>query len=962
MGPVEGTDTHRRIKIILLRNKNIMIMAEAEGCPLQDEVGEEALCQEAPHRMDIEVVSIKGVEDKAEDIQMVALLEEEAGLPLWKGPPLPTLDVSKISSRITGCNTDYSTARAARKPLKTPPLSPDQAPWDNPFPTFPGAKKKTSVSEEQEILHKMAAMEVGGPPQPRPRTAGNKGGQDRHPRGAPADDFGRPIVEGRKPPPDDYGRSSLDNQRNMPPRNYPPQGPPQQGFQEPRRGPPGPNGYGPPPRQNTYAEPGYNDRVGYGQGPVSPLREDFSPPPRSMTLPNEPPMPMGRQPPMPTQMGGQNERPYNGPVGRGMPPRPSTASGNRPPQQRGYPNQAPPMDPYANGNGGPRGQGYGGDRSRKESVSDFYDSYYDGPDAGPARPQSAGSVMPNFDNAPPANPAKQRRGNSIDDHMQPPVQQQGGYQQAKPIQSQPDVRGRAQPQAAVFEMAGEAPPVPNAYPQQGYDDGYGNGQYNQGPGQRGPPPVQGYDGYDDPTQQNGFQPSAQSTSSAPRAGPGFPGGLPSGPKLGFAGLPNGPAPNGGMPRQSPPNAGGLPQHPPPVRAGLIPNSGTAMNDKPPPVRNYNNVNPVQQPLPPQNSAAGAPPAAEQAPVTNAELEQLRNTITRNPNDQEAQMMLARRLVEASEVLVPQIPDQRARNKAREKYIMDAHKLLKKLVQVQNTEAMFYLADCYGRGSLGLEADNKEAFSLYQSAAKAGHAAAAYRTAVCCELGNEEGGGTRKDPLKAIQWYKRAAMLGDTPAMYKMGMIQLKGLLGQPKNPREAVGWLKRAAERADAENPHALHELGLLYEAPQSTDNSVVRDETYSFSLFQQAADLGYKFSQFRLGCAYEYGLFNCPIDPRQSIMWYSRAAAQEEHQSELALSGWYLTGSEGVLQQSDTEAYLWARKAAMSGLAKAEYAMGYFTEVGIGAPANLEDAKRWYWRAAGMFFLIPSHPVTGVC
>ena len=70
------------------------------------------------------------------------------------------------------------------------------------------------------------------------------------------------------------------------------------------------------------------------------------------------------------------------------------------------------------------------------------------------------------------------------------------------------------------------------------------------------------------------------------------------------------------------------------------------------------------------------------------------------------------------------------------------------------------------------------------------------------------------------------------------------------------------------------------------------------------------------------------PVDPRQSIAWYSKAAVQGEHQSELALSGWYLTGSEGVLQQSDTEAYLWARKAAQSGLAKAEYAMGYFTEV----------------------------------
>lgn len=108
-----------------------------------------------------------------------------------------------------------------------------------------------------------------------------------------------------------------------------------------------------------------------------------------------------------------------------------------------------------------------------------------------------------------------------------------------------------------------------------------------------------------------------------------------------------------------------------------------------------------------------------------------------------------------------------------------------------------------------------------------------------------------------------------------------------------------------------------------------------------------------------------CPVNPRQSIAWYSKAAVQEEHQSELALSGWYLTGSEGVLQQSDTEAYLWARKAAQAGLAKAEYAMGYFTEVGIGAPANLEDAKRWYWRSACEFLQCSSflqNWLTGCC
>ena len=794
-------------------------------------------------------------------------------------------------------------------------------------------------------------MEVGGSPQGRPRTAGSKGSKDRYPNGVPVDDYGRPSMDGQRrgPPPDDYGRPSLDSQRINPPRNQPPQGPPQQGYPDQRRGPPGPNpGYGPP-RRNAYQEPSYNDRGGYAQGPVSPLREDFGPPSRSMTMPNELPMQMGRQPPMPMPVDGPVPgTPQNGPMGRGMPPRPATASGTRPPQQRFYPNQAPPpMDPYVNGNENPQVQNYPR-HQQHESVSDLYDSYYDGPDTQQARPQSAGSEMPNFD-ATPVNSGGHRRGASIDDHIQPPLQQQNGRQQIRPLQSQADARGRAQPQAAVFEMAGgDVPPLPKGYPQQGYDDGFGNGQYNQGPPNQRPPPQQGYGSYPDSQQQNSFQPPPRGASAAARAGNLGPGGLPNGPKPGFNGLPNGPSPNG-MPRQTPPNGDGLPSHPPPVRAGLIPKPVAAQgNNKPPPVRNYNNISPAQQ-GPPSQSPAAAAGQPEPVPVTNAELEQLRNTIFNNPNDQAAQMMLARRLVEAADVLVPLIPDQRARNKAREKYVMDTHKLLKKLVQVQHTEAMFYLADCYGRGALGLEPDNKEAFSLYQSAAKAGHSAAAYRTAVCCELGNEDGGGTRKDPLKAIQWYKRAATLGDTPAMYKMGMIQLKGLLGQPRNPREAVGWLKRAAERADAENPHALHELGLLYEGPQATDNSVVRDEAYSFSLFKQAADLGYKFSQFRLGCAFEYGLFNCPIDPRQSIMWYSRAAAQEEHQSELALSGWYLTGSEGVLQQSDTEAYLWARKAAMAGLAKAEYAMGYFTEVGIGAPANLEDAKRWYWRAAGM-------------
>jgi TPR repeat protein len=328
------------------------------------------------------------------------------------------------------------------------------------------------------------------------------------------------------------------------------------------------------------------------------------------------------------------------------------------------------------------------------------------------------------------------------------------------------------------------------------------------------------------------------------------------------------------------------------------------------------------------------------------------------------MIYVKKLVEASFVLATDNgrADPKTTAKNREKWTLEAHKRLKRVVQAGYPPAQFYLADCHGSGLLGLEIDPKEAFKLYQAAAKGNHPEAAYRTAVCCELGAEEGGGTNRDYPKAVQWYRRAAALGDGPAMYKLGAILLKGLLGQQRNVTEAVTWLKRGAEKADQDHPHALHELARLHES-SNTDpeirNKIVADDAYALELFQKAAGLGHKFSQFRLGQAYEYGSLGLPVDNRASIAYYTKAAAQGEHQAELALSGWYLTGAEGILEHSDTEAYLWARKAAGSEppLAKAMFAMGYFTENGIGCPRNLDEARKWYGRAACKYSFPPSGP-----
>nr|AXF50745.1 HCP-like protein [Inonotus obliquus] len=331
------------------------------------------------------------------------------------------------------------------------------------------------------------------------------------------------------------------------------------------------------------------------------------------------------------------------------------------------------------------------------------------------------------------------------------------------------------------------------------------------------------------------------------------------------------------------------------------------------------------------------------PYTKEFIDEYRQRIKNDP-DPEAHFRYAKYLIDAARHIGANASDQRAVRKFRELLVQEALKVFRRLATQGEpyAEAQFFLANCHGTGMLGLPVDHERAYHLYLQAAKQNHSAAAYRVAVC----NEIGAGTRRELPRAFAFYRKSASLGDTAAMYKLGMVLLNGGLEQPSNPREAVAWLRRAAEQADEDNPHALHELGLLHENPES--KIVPYDPVYAKGLFTKAAQLGYTPSQFKLGQCYEYGTLTCPVDPRRSIGWYTKAAEKGFAEAELALSGWYLTGSEGVLKQSDSEAYLWARRAANKGLSTAEYAVGYFSETGIGVKQDIEMAKRWYMRAAG--------------
>ncbi|CAD6924771.1 unnamed protein product [Tilletia controversa] len=369
--------------------------------------------------------------------------------------------------------------------------------------------------------------------------------------------------------------------------------------------------------------------------------------------------------------------------------------------------------------------------------------------------------------------------------------------------------------------------------------------------------------------------------------------------------------------------------------------------------------------------------SQMLPFNKEFVDEYRTRMKDDP-DPEAQFAFAKYLIEAAKRIHDPRDGPKQARKYRDNLLSESLKLIKRLATTgmglgkpPYAEAQFFLANCFGNGSLGLQVDHEKAYNLYVQASKQNHPAATYRTAVC----NEVGAGTKRDHHRAVLFFRKASALGDTAGMYKIGMILLNGLLGQPRNPRDSIVWLKRAAGQADEENPHALHELGLLYERAPSVPGmppggagsaalsaasraaearaelaqaaGIVQDEGYARELYTQAAQLGYAPSQFKLGSAYEFGSLTCAVDPKRSIAWYTKAAQKGDGESELALSGWYLTGSDGVLKQSDSEAYLWARRAAIKGIPKAEYAVGYYSEVGIGVKPDLEEAKRWYMRAA---------------
>ncbi|GAA5910786.1 tetratricopeptide repeat protein [Sporobolomyces salmoneus] len=242
-------------------------------------------------------------------------------------------------------------------------------------------------------------------------------------------------------------------------------------------------------------------------------------------------------------------------------------------------------------------------------------------------------------------------------------------------------------------------------------------------------------------------------------------------------------------------------------------------------------------------------------------------------------------------------------------------------------------------------DAKSSFRDFEAAANSGYVKSWFRIG----RAYEDFGDIRR----AVGAYEKGVEKGDCGSTYRLAMAYLLGQIGVNADVPKAMALLKRAADTADLDTPQPPYILGMLlsgeFDSPsvQLNTSQIPLDLDEAQWRIERAAYLSFGPAQYKMGFSYEYATLGCLFDPLLSVQYYALASQNGEVEADMALSKWYLCGSEGNFEKNEALAVTFAEKAAARSLPSAEFALGYFREVGINGSIDLEQAKRWYQRAA---------------
>lgn len=196
-----------------------------------------------------------------------------------------------------------------------------------------------------------------------------------------------------------------------------------------------------------------------------------------------------------------------------------------------------------------------------------------------------------------------------------------------------------------------------------------------------------------------------------------------------------------------------------------------------------------------------------------------------------------------------------------------------------------------------------------------------------------GRGTPCDPGQAKRWFRRAAEVGNTRAMIRLGLI-----LNHTDNPgthAEAVSWFRKAATAGDASG---MVWLGFAYRE----GTGVVTDPLEAAQWFIKAVEAGNLHSMIHVGRMYARHLGS----PQEAVHWFKHAAEAGFSESHIELALLYDARKSPVYNPA--EAVYWYHKVAEgvgTSRPRAMLALARHYRDGIGVERSPETARAWLER-----------------
>lgn len=219
---------------------------------------------------------------------------------------------------------------------------------------------------------------------------------------------------------------------------------------------------------------------------------------------------------------------------------------------------------------------------------------------------------------------------------------------------------------------------------------------------------------------------------------------------------------------------------------------------------------------------------------------------------------------------------------------------------------------------------------------------------------KNGDGVEKDDIKAIEYLKRAAELGNAEAQCELGLYyENKFLLevyedydGAKRDYSEAVAYLEKAAEQGNA---RAQCHLGDCY---YYNCNGFTPNYAKAIKWYRKAAEQGDMNAQRCLGHCYHFGE-GIKEDRAEAVKWYRKAVEQGDAYAMFRIGSCYHRGGNGI-NKNYAEAVKWYCKAVEHGEKCASDIGDCYQEGGYGLNRNYTEARKWYRKALETGEIVP--------